>query len=103
VRTRRQRSVAEERRKARLIRAFLIEVMGHRCAICGKKRARWHLDHPYGRHWPCRGPSRLTRMKMYLRDWLVGNLRLLCHSCNERDGALKMWRKRRAHGPKSKN
>lgn len=91
----RRRSVLRERALARLIRKVLIEVFGHKCALCGRRRARWHLDHPRGRIWKVRSCSRLTRMRRYLEDFLEGNLRLLCHSCNESDGAKRLWAAKR--------
>lgn len=89
---RRRATLAREHRAAKLLRAFLVEALGHRCACCGRRRARWHLDHPKGRTWKVRSLSRLARMRRYLADYLAGNLRLLCHACNERDGAHRRWR-----------
>lgn len=92
-----RRSVIIERRTAQWIRKFLVnDLFKHTCACCGRKRSsNWHLDHPHGRRWKVRSCSRLDRMKKYLHDIFVGNLRLLCHSCNERDGARRRWEKHR--------
>jgi hypothetical protein len=92
-------SKQRERYLARIVRRALIDAMGPGCAICGRLRGRWHLDHPKGRDWQVRSLSRMTRMRRYLKDWFNNNLRLLCHSCNERDGAKRRWAKHKTRTP----
>ncbi len=75
--------------QARLIRWWLFNVMGDRCAKCG---AIWplQLDHPHGRTWEPRKLNCYARAVAYLKDWAAGNLRILCASCNHIDGARRM-------------
>lgn len=65
----------------RMRRESLLSKMGDHCELCGKDTLL-EFDHPNGRDWEPRNKNRVTRMKLYERDFKYGNLRLLCKSCN---------------------
>jgi len=62
----------------------LKEDMGNKCSNCGATE-KLESHHPYGRHWP--KTPRLTashlRIKRYEKEFLAGELRLLCSHCNK--------------------
>jgi 5-methylcytosine-specific restriction endonuclease McrA len=72
---------ARQREWARLWRARLIRILGAKCACCGAVE-KLELD--------CIRPVRnaharyeaSTRVSFYRRQWSVGNLQILCSSCN---------------------
>jgi 5-methylcytosine-specific restriction endonuclease McrA len=75
---------------ARQRRAFLMQQMGGRCAFCGSSEFL-EFDHMVPRRWVAAAKSRWQRQREYERDDALGELRLLCRSCNGRDGALRRW------------
>lgn len=79
-------------RWAKSARAVLVAEMGGACEICAATEAL-EFDHagPGARGWDPARCSRWTRVTRYRRDWEVGKLRLLCRSCNARDGAARRW------------
>lgn len=64
------------RRKAELIIA-----MGSQCWGCGSTHDL-EIDHPNGRDWQPRKKSFSHRIIIYWREWLRGEVRLLCAKCN---------------------
>ena len=92
-------SLDREHQQARNIRESILVSLGKQCEICGRTRATWHLDHIDGcRTWNLRSYSRVTRMKKYLLDFYSNRLRILCESCNTRDGARRRWKKETEYG-----
>lgn len=90
----REQHVARIKRLA-VRRAALIARLGGVCEIC-KSTERLEFDHHPG---PCewgdsrKRPSRWQRMVLYEREADEGKLRLLCRSCNARDGAfVRNWK-----------
>jgi len=75
--------------KARLQvrRAFLVIKLGGKCRMCGSTE-ELELDHPNGKDYEARKLSPQMRMKRYEENYENGQLDLLCHNCNSRDGAL---------------
>ncbi len=67
--------------QARILRDELIVQMGGECVLCHSDEDL-SFDHPHGRTWDLRSKNQLQRMRLYLRDFAAGNLRLLCGSCN---------------------
>jgi hypothetical protein len=94
--TRRERNRAAAKRHAQVaayMREILIEAMGGVCA-CGCGTVRYDLlefDHHHGRKWVANRLSKVRRMQRYVRDFLDGNLRLLCRESNRRDGGARRW------------
>lgn len=76
-------------RNVRRRRAQLIAFLGGCCAKC-HAREKLEFDHPRGRSWQPRKLSRHNRIARYWADARAGNLRLLCRSCNGRDGAHRV-------------
>lgn len=68
------------RRKAELIAA-----MGGRCwnPDCSTPYGPLHIDHPNGRNWIPRKTSFSARIARYWREWLAGEVRLLCEHDND--------------------
>jgi len=85
---RRRRARLRAVEQASLIRWWLFDTMGWCCANCGTI-ANVELDHPHGRNWEPRNCDCVTRAKRYLRDWADGNLRILCRTCNAKDGGRR--------------
>lgn len=87
------RNTITARERAYRERRQLIELMGGSCTACGDDEDAsgfsMEFDHPNGRDWTPRRKNRWVRMALYRRDWLAGNLRLLCRRCNARDGARR--------------
>jgi hypothetical protein len=94
--TRRERNREAVRRRAKVVaymREILIDAMGGVCS-CGCGTVRHDLlefDHPHGRKWVANRLSKIRRMQLYVRDFLDGNLRLLCRTSNARDGGRRRW------------
>ena len=81
---------SKQQRAAQLLasRSELICVLGGCCVLC-LRIDELEFDHPKGRAWHPREHNQLQRMRLYWRDHAADNLRLLCSSCNGRDGALR--------------
>jgi hypothetical protein len=62
--------------------------LGGKCVACGAAEDL-AFDHPRGRTWAPEQKNRLQRMRLYRRDLLAGNLRLLCRVCNGHDGWVR--------------
>lgn len=78
------------------MRERLREVMGGRCKECGGSEGL-EFHHPRGRNWVARKKNQLTRMRLYLQDFLLGNLELLCSGCNKSAGMpLGFWQRAKA-------
>jgi len=78
---------------ARRLRDELIAEMGAACVKCGS----WdqlEFNHTAARRWIANRVNRWQRMILYRRDWLAGELELLCKSCNATDGARRRWSKK---------
>jgi 5-methylcytosine-specific restriction endonuclease McrA len=69
----------------KMMRAFLVRVMGGHCCICGTTN-NLQFDHPWGSTWMIRDQNARNRALRYFADWRNGNLRLLCRWCNRKDG-----------------
>jgi len=83
------------RRKAHELRDKLRKVLGGECVECGSvKELAFH--HPRGRDWEPNRKNQLTRMRFYWRDYVAGNLSLLCIVCNGHDGAMNKHKYREA-------
>lgn len=98
---------ARKARWAQSARVRLILELGGRCAVCAatfddapkkvRPRSRFlELDHPGGRDWDVRRKSQWGRMAIYRREAAAGKLRVLCKTCNARDGQAKGTALRRA-------
>lgn len=103
VRNRVYRRTYEKKREeqAWLIRWWLFDIMGNHCSLCGVTEDLALDHHPEPRKWPCNKLNQYRRAKLYLRDWAAGNLRILCRSCNCRDGAVKRWHWAQSENPRS--
>jgi hypothetical protein len=85
-----RRAQRRRREQAFLIRWWLYDSLGKKCACCSAEHGL-EFDHQKGRKYmPC-SMNCLARAKAYLKDYAEGNLRLLCRSCNGRDGAHRRW------------
>lgn len=77
-----------------LRRRVLIKALGGKCEACGSIE-RLELDHKNeeGREW-CKGENirigRMQRLKLYEEDYCEDKLRVLCRSCNAKDGMHRM-------------
>ena len=78
----------------KLLRHCLIHVLGGRCEECGATE-RLEVDHKDGAGWSHRRMSSHQRVMRYVAEYRAGiPLRVLCRSCNAKDGALRgqrMW------------
>lgn len=72
-------------RETVILRERLTAVMGGACRKCGATEPL-EFHHPRGRDWVARKKNQLSRMRLYLRDFLLGNLELLCSGCNKSAG-----------------
>lgn len=70
-----------EVRQYHILRDELIDKLGGKCSICGRKR-KLHIDHWNGRDWEPREVSSHMRIKRYFAEYEEGKLRLLCVTCN---------------------
>lgn len=75
-------------------RAALIERLGGKCVLCGTTD-RLEFDHIHGATWKLDSFNSRDRMKMYEQDADAGLLRILCRSCNAKDGRNKRFGKGR--------
>lgn len=99
VMTKKERNRAGQLAKIEAIqrrRKILIKALGGRCQHCGSTEFLT-LDHKeeQGRDWDVK-PSeigRMKRLKLYEEDFLNDKLRVLCSTCNSKDG-----QHRGAHG-----
>jgi hypothetical protein len=67
------------------------QALGNRCEICGSSDDL-EIDHVDGRDWEPRKKSAHCRAKRYLYELMAGvHLRLLCATCNGRDGQRRSW------------
>ena len=66
-------------------REELIKTLGGKCAKCGT-RSHLEFDHPNGRDWEPSKHSRWQRIINYRREAELGQIRLLCLSCNANSG-----------------
>ena len=62
-------------------RAALIAEMGGQCARCGAT-VDLEFGHTAPRDWQPRRVNRMTRLRLYHRDWLAGICRVECGGCN---------------------
>jgi len=83
-----KKSKGKRRRSAREFRRSLIQVLGGRCILCGRSR-RLEFHHPHGRDWTANRMNQMQRLRMYWRDYHLGNLELLCKKCNQGIGKPK--------------
>lgn len=74
--------ISWRRRRARAIRDWLIERMGGKCQNCPETIAL-EFHHPWGRVWTPRKVTIYNRMLRYRREYLQGNLILLCDECHK--------------------
>ncbi len=74
----RQRIWAHKRKR------YLIGLMGKVCAICGRKSKRFEFHHPVRKPWRANRIEHSWRMSIYYREWLEGNLELLCLRCHRK-------------------
>lgn len=66
--------------------AILVAELGGKCTHCGSTK-RLEPDHIHGTTWNPEELSPERRMSAYEADAKAGLIRLLCRSCNARDGA----------------
>lgn len=78
---------AQFRDRAASLRRELLEILGWRCAKCGKTKDLEfdHID-PSTRTWVARRCSQLGRMKRYYEEALDGLIQILCKKCNKKKG-----------------
>lgn len=75
-------------------RRRLVFELGGRCELCRSTVLDdLEIDHKYGRTWTPREVSSSARVSRYRREARLGLLRVLCKSCNSRDGAFRFWLK----------
>jgi 5-methylcytosine-specific restriction endonuclease McrA len=80
---------------ARKRRARLIETLGSKCAACGSE-LYLELDLVVAPKNTNHGNGSLGRLCFYIRQWRMGNVRLLCGSCNRMKAAgldAEFWSK----------
>lgn len=73
-------------------RRRLVLELGGRCEFCGSTTiSDLEIDHKYGRTWTPREVSSSHRVSRYRSEARRGLLRVLCKSCNSRDGSYRYW------------
>lgn len=73
-------------------RLALWRELGQVCALCGKKRKKWHFDVIIPVHPPDGHGRKLSwdqRIRYYKKHHAAGNLRLLCATCNSKKGSTE--------------
>jgi hypothetical protein len=70
-----------------LLRDGLRAELGGKCPCGATEQLEFH--HPHGRDWEPRKKNLLQRMRLYWRDYLRGELSLLCSPCNSKDGGYR--------------
>ena len=85
---------AWHRQIAPALRARLLAWLGGRCERCGETEpSKLSFDHPFGRNYNLQRLSPYDRYRwIYVWEADMGALRILCRTCNSRDGGY------RAHG-----
>ena len=74
-------------------RQFMMQALGNKCDDCGTDE--WlEFDHWNGRNWSMRAKSQWARTRILMEEFQKGLLRLLCRSCNARDGNRRKWGKK---------
>lgn len=68
----------------------LMQKLGGKCDKCGSTK-KLEFDHPNGRDWQPRKKNRWMRMIIYEREAAEGLLRILCKSCNCKDGGGRRY------------
>jgi hypothetical protein len=87
-----ERTFYAKRRRAQLVHLLAPDL---RCAEpeCGKQvedACELQIDHVDGKAWQARKKTSHNRVARYWREYLAGvPMRVLCSSCNARDGAYK--------------
>jgi 5-methylcytosine-specific restriction endonuclease McrA len=72
-------------RRAKEIKAELIEKLGGKCMKCGGEEAL-EFDHLFQRTWICRSINIYRRYLRYKKEAAEGSLQLLCSTCNKQKG-----------------
>ena len=69
----------------------LFDLLGSQCAFCGSTE-RLTFDHIRPADWPRNKYSSHERLRLYLLEAKIGNIQVLCHSCNASKGARQFQR-----------
>lgn len=77
---------ARQHRWARKKRNELLDILGRRCAHCGTCESL-ELDCIVPRGHRHHGAGFISRTCFYIREFLDGNIQVLCSRCNSRKGA----------------
>lgn len=78
------------------MRERLVALMGGQCKKCAATELL-EFHHPNGRNWVARKKNQLQRMRLYLQDFLLGKLELLCSGCNKSAGMPNgFWQRSKA-------
>lgn len=67
----------------------LFDQLGRCCALCGATE-RLTFDHIRPADWPRNKYSSHERLKLYLLEARLGNIQVLCHSCNASKGRRQL-------------
>lgn len=93
--SRRLRYPRERRQRARRYhteRKELIQRLGGKCSVCPcADFSKLEFDHPNGRPYDVAKLSRLSRLRRYRKEADEGKVRVLCRSCNARDGGARWY------------
>jgi len=81
------------KRSVRRLRSALLAKLGGRCAKCGAVERLEFDHHPEACTWEPQKVSQWIRIARYRREAAKGQLRVLCRSCNAKDGSRRYWDK----------